>query len=101
MNIPKYYSGNYIILDIKNFKIDRLYKKFIKLFNGPFEVFKVSNYIIKFKLPFNMKYNPIFYINIVKLFFLRLEGQEQGAKDIYTNYGRIIKYINDSEDIKE
>ena len=74
MDASKYRPGNYVIFDIKNFETDRLYKKFIKFFNSPFEILRFNNYAVKFKFPLNIKYNFTFYINIVKLFFPGLEG---------------------------
>lgn len=67
METLKYKVGDKTLFNIENFEISRSYVNFIPLFEGPFEILKADNYRITFKFLINIKYNPTFYINKVKL----------------------------------
>ncbi|EGZ74483.1 hypothetical protein NEUTE2DRAFT_56089, partial [Neurospora tetrasperma FGSC 2509] len=56
-----------ILFNTENLNTGRPYAKFTPLFEGPFKILKVDNYLVTLKRLINIKYNPLFYINKIKL----------------------------------
>ena len=97
----KYKPGDMVLFNIANLLIGRLYAKFSLRQEGPFKIIRADSYWVYLVLPDNIKYTPVFYVNIVQFWVGRgLPGQVT-TSDVRANDGRVIIRNDEQVDIVE
>jgi transposase InsO family protein len=99
---PVYQVGDYVMLNMRNYKTGRPSKKLEPRWEGPFEVIKASSHAVTLKLPANMKIFNTFHVSLVRPFVKEgIPGQEEVQQDVRANRGRVITRTDDGEEVQE